>query len=110
MVMDVIAEEVYGVGHRTSISIDGQTMMEQFVQPGKGRSIQMGRPRPMPEAEYRRYEPGLHAAGLLALEERNLTAEIIGTYQRVDGQEWVVELHRDGALEQRLFLMRPPSY
>ena len=103
MVMDVIAEEVYGVGHRTSISIDGQTMMEQFVQPGKGRSIQMGRPRPMPEAEYRRYEPGLHAAGLLALEERNLTAEIIGTYQRADGQEWVVELHRDGALEQRLF-------
>lgn len=103
MVMDVIAEEVYGIGHRTSISIDGQTMLEQLVQPGKGRSIQMGRPRPMPEVEYRRYEPGLYAAELLALEQRNLTAEIIGTYQRPDGKEWVVELHRDGALEQRLF-------
>ena len=103
MVMELIAEEVYGVGHRTSISIDGQTMMEQFVQPGKGRSIQMGQPRPMPEAEYRRYEPGLYAADLLALDERNLSAEIIGTYQRPDGQELVVELQRDGALEQRLF-------
>jgi hypothetical protein len=103
MVMDVVAEEIFGVGHRTSISIDGQTMMEQIVQPGKGRSIQMGRPRPMPEVEYRRYEPGLYAAELLALEQRNLTAEIIGTYQRPDGQEWVVELYRDGALEQRLF-------
>jgi hypothetical protein len=103
MVMDVVAEEIFGVGHRTSISIDGQTMMEQIVQPGKGRSIQMGRPRPMPEVEYRRYEPGLYAAELLALEQRDLTAEIIGTYQRPDGQEWVVELYRDGALEQRLF-------
>lgn len=103
MVMELIAEEVYGVGHRTSISIDGQTMMEQLVQPGKGRSIQMGQPRPMPQAEYRRYEPGLYAADLLALDERNLTAEIIGTYQRPDGQELVVELQRNGALEQRLF-------
>ena len=101
--MEVIVEEVYGIGHRTSISIDGQTMMEQFVQPGKGRSIQMGQPRPMPEAEYRRYEPGMYAAELLALDERNLTAEIIGTYQRPDGQEFVVELYQGGALEQRLF-------
>jgi hypothetical protein len=103
MVMEVIAEEVYGIGHRTSISIDGQTMMEQFVQPGKGRSVQMGRPRPMPEAEYRRYESGLYAADLLALDERNLTAEIIGTFQRPEGQELVVELYRGGTLEQRLF-------
>ena len=103
MIMDMLAEEVYGVGHRTAISIDGQVMMENVVQPGEGRSLQMGRPRPMPEVEYRRYEPGLYAADMLALEERDLTAGFIGTYQRVDGTEWVVELNRDGARVQRLF-------
>lgn len=103
MIMDVLAEEVYGVGHRTAISIDGRVMMENVVQPGEGRSLQMGRPRPMPDVEYRRYEPGLYAADMLALEERDLTAGLIGTYQRADGTEWVVELNRDGTRVQRLF-------
>ena len=40
---------------------------------------------------------------MLALDERDLKAGLIGTYQRADGTEWVVELNRDGTRVQRLF-------
>ena len=103
LVMNVESEEIYGIGHRTAISIDGQVMMEQIVQPGKGLSIKLGKGQVMSTDEYERYEPGLYAAELLSLTPRELTANLVGSNQRLEGQEWVVNLNRDGALVQRLF-------
>jgi hypothetical protein len=103
MVMNLESEEIYGTGHRTSIAIDGQQMMEQLIQPGKGLSFKLGKPQPMPKAEYLRHEGGLYAMELLALAERNLIAELVGSYQQLEGQEWVVDLSREGVLVQRLF-------
>ena len=103
MAMNVESEAIYGLGFRTSISIDGEVMMEQIVQPGQGISMKLGKPQPMPKAEYQRYEAGLYAMEWLALADRNLTAALVGSYQRLEGQEWVVDLNRDGMLVQRLF-------
>ena len=49
MIMNVESEEIYGLGHRTSISIDGEVMMEQFVRPGGGISMKLGKPNPCPK-------------------------------------------------------------
>lgn len=103
MVMNVTSEEIYGIGHRSAISIDGQVMMEQIIRPGQGQSIQMGQLRAMPLEEYQRYESKLYAADLLALEQRNISADLVGTYQHPSGQQWVIELSRDDALVQRIF-------
>ena len=103
MVMQVEVEELYGVGHRTSIAVEGQVMMEQLVRPGEGISFQMGKKRPMPSDEFHRFEPGLFPAPLLAWKERGLSVELIGT-RSVDGnEEWVVECEREGAVVERLF-------
>ena len=111
IIMDVLAEEVYGVGHRTAISIDGRVMMENVVQPGEGRSLQMGRPRPMPEVEYRRYvNPGCMRRICWPWKSATDLAGLIGTYQRADGTEWVVELNRDGTRITTFFrCTHPPA-
>ena len=103
MIMNVESEEIYGLGHRTSISIDGEVMMEQFVRPGGGISMKLGKPQPMPKAEYLRSEPRLYAMEWLALDERNMTAVLVGSCQRLGSQEWVVDVNRDDRLVQRLF-------
>lgn len=103
MVMNVESEEIYGIGHRTSISIDGEVMMEQILKPGSGISMKLGKPQPMPKAEYLRSEPRLYAMEWLALDERNMNAVLVGSYQRQGSQEWVVDISRDGRLVQRLF-------
>lgn len=103
MVMHVDAEELYGVGHRTSISVEGQVMMEQLVRPGEGISYQMGKRRPMPSDEFHRFEPGLFPAPLLAWKERGLSVELVGTRAIGGKEEWVVECKRDGAIAELLF-------
>lgn len=103
MVMKVESEEIYGVGYRTSISIDGEVMMEQIVKPGSGISTKLGKPQPMPKAEYQRSEHRLYAMEWLALDERNMNAVLVGSYQRQGSQEWVIDVSRDGGLVQRLF-------
>ena len=83
--------------------MEGQAMMEYILTPHQGISIQMGQQRPMNSSEYRRYEHSLYAAHLLHLEDLGLSGEIVGTTQR-DGAELIVmELRRDGKLEQSLF-------
>lgn len=103
MVMQVDVEELYGVGHRTSIAVDGQIMMEQLVRPGEGISYQMGKRRPMPSDEFHRFEPGLFPAPLLAWNERGLSVELVGTRAVGGKEEWVVECQRDGAVVEQLF-------
>ena len=103
MVMQVEVEELYGVGHRTSIEVEGQVMMEQLVRPGEGISIQMGKKRPMPNDEFHRFEPGLFAAPMLAWEERGLSARLVGTRAVSGKEEWVVECQRDSEVVELLF-------
>ena len=103
MAMRIEEEEIYGVGHRTSIALDGQTVMEQLVRPGEGRSMQLGKPHPMPKAEYARYERGLFAAELLDLAMREISAELVGSHSSANGEEWVVDLRQNNTLVQRLF-------
>ena len=65
--------------------------------------MKLGKPQPMPKAEYLRSEPRLYAMEWLALDERNMTAVLVGSYQRLGSQEWVVDVNRDDRLVQRLF-------
>ena len=103
MEMAVNISETYGTGSRITYSMEGQAMMEYILTPHQGISIQMGQQRPMNSSEYRRYEHSLYAAHLLHLEDLGLSGEIVGTTQR-DGAELIVmELRRDGKLEQSLF-------
>ncbi len=103
MQMNVKISETYGVGNRTSYSIEGQAMMEYILRPGQGISIQMGQQRPMNSSEYRRYEQGLYAGYLLHLEDLGLACEVVGTAQRNGAELLVLELRRNGKLEQTLF-------
>ena len=94
MVMDVESESSYGVGHRTSIFMEGQIMMEQLVRPNEGISKQMGKRRAMTEAEYQRYEEGMYAMPLLAAELRGLEVELVGSFNASGSTQYVVETYR----------------
>lgn len=103
MVMDVESESSYGVGHRTTISVEGQIMMEQLVRPNEGISKQMGKRRAMTEAEYQRYEEGMYAMPLLAAELRGLEVELVGSSNASGSTQYVIETYRQGDLVASYF-------
>ena len=103
MVMELEEIDVFGLGHRTAIGLDGQTMMEYRVRPGEGVSFQMGQRRTMPLEEIQRYEPRLSSTPYLHLEALHLTAQLAGS-MNIEGKPMhVVELHKAGTLLQTLF-------
>lgn len=110
MVMDVETESLFGVGHRSTISVEGQVMMEQLVRPDGGISMQMGKRRAMPESEFLRYEEGLYAAPLLAANERGLKLELVGTWTRGDQTLYVVEALRNAQRVARYFFDASSHY
>lgn len=103
LVMDVESVSLFGVGHRTSISVEDQVMMEQLVRPRGGISMQMGKRRAMTDAEYQRYEEGMYAMPLLAADLRGLDVKLAGTTSRSGSAQYVIETYRDERLLARYF-------
>jgi len=103
MVMNYESLDAYGIGHRTTFSLEDQVMMEYRIRERDGISFQMGKQRDMTEAEFLRYRHHLIADYLRHVTDWGYELELAGS-SVLDGQESVViEMSRKGSLVNSFF-------
>ena len=103
MVMNYEALDAYGIGHRTTFSLEDQIMMEYRIRMSDGISFQMGKQRDMTAAEFERYQHHLIADYLRHMTDWGLELELVGSFVVEGNESYVVEISRKGALVQSLF-------
>lgn len=103
MVMNYESLDAYGIGHRTTFSLEDQVMMEYRIREHDGISFQMGKQRDMTEAEFLRYQHHLIADYLRHVTDWGYELELAGS-SVLDGQEsLVIEMSRKGTLVHSFF-------
>jgi len=103
MVMNYESLDAYGIGHRTTFSLEDQVMMEYRIRERDGISFQMGKQRDMTEAEFLRYRHHLIADYLRHVTDWGYELELAGS-SVLDGQEsLVIEMSRKGTLVHSFF-------